>query len=108
LLPIDSSFLETLKLVEDISMYSYSLLEPGCHYLIQEKEDEPVTLIKVTVETDQCLYVTQYEDMPVMVWKKKADPIFDILELLSDEKVKEWEAVYNDNQDAYYEEEDDE
>ena len=36
------------------------------------------------------------------------DPIFDILELLSDDKVKEWEAVYNDSTDAYYEEEDDE
>jgi hypothetical protein len=46
--------------------------------------------------------------MPVMVWKKKNDPIFDILELLSDDKVKEWEAVYNDSTDAYYEEEDDE
>jgi hypothetical protein len=89
-------------------MYSYSLLEPGCYYLIQEKEDEPVTLIKITVETDLCLYITQYEDMPVMVWKKKNDPIFDILELLSDDKVKEWEAVYNDSTDAYYEEEDDE
>ncbi len=42
------------------------------------------------------------------MWKKKNDPIFDILELLSDDKVKEWDAVYNDNQDAYYEEEDDE
>ena len=89
-------------------MYSYALLEPGCHYLIQEKEDEPVTLIKVTVETDQCLYVTQFDEVPVLTWKKKNDGIFDILELLSDDKVKEWESVYNDNQDAYYEEEDDE
>lgn len=89
-------------------MYSYALLEPGCYYLIQEKEEEPVTLIKVTVETDQCLYVTQYDEMPVLAWKKKNDPIFDILELLSDDKVKEWESVYNDSQDAYYEEEDDE
>jgi hypothetical protein len=54
------------------------------------------------------MYVTQYEDMPTLQWKKKNDPIFDILELLSDDKVKEWDAVYNDNQDAYYEEEDDE
>jgi hypothetical protein len=76
--------------------------------LIQEKEDEPVTLIKIMVETDQCMYVTQYEDMPTLMWKKKNDPIFDILELLSDDKVKEWDAVYNDSQDAYYEEEDDE
>jgi hypothetical protein len=89
-------------------MYSYSLLESGCHYLVQEKEENPVvTLIKVTVETDQCLFVTRFGEEEVLEWKKKTDPIFDILELLSDEKVKEWESIYNDNKDAYYEEEDD-
>jgi len=87
-------------------MYSYALLEPGCYYLIQEKEEDPVTLIKITVETDQCLYVTRFAESPVLEWKKKTDEIFDILELLADEKVKEWESVYNDNQDAYYEEDD--
>jgi len=88
------------------SMYSYALLEPGCYYLIQEKEEDPVTLIKITVETDQCLYVTRFAEGPVLEWKKKTDEIFDILELLADDKVKEWESVYNDNQDAYYEEDD--
>lgn len=88
-------------------MYSYALLETGCHYLVQEKEESPVTLIKITVETDHCLYVTRFAENPVMEWKKKNDPIFDILELLSDDKVREWQSVYNDNQDAYYEEDDD-
>ena len=87
-------------------MYSYALLESGCHYLVQEKEESPVTLIKITVETDHCLYVTRFAENPVLEWKKKNDPIFDILELLSDDKVREWESVYNDNQDAYYEEDD--
>jgi hypothetical protein len=88
-------------------MYSYALLEPGCHYLVQEKKEEPVTLIKITVETDQCLYVTRFSETPVLEWRKKTDSIYDILECLSDAKVKEWESVYNDNQDAYYEEDDD-
>ena len=86
-------------------MYSYALLETGCYYLVQEKEESPVTLIKITVDTDHCLYVTRYAESPVMEWKKKNDPIFDILELLSDEKVQEWQSVYND-EDAYYEEDD--
>lgn len=88
-------------------MYQYALLEAGYYYLIQETEESPVSLIKVTVETDYCLYVTNYAEMPELTWKKKTDPIFDILELLSEDKVKEWESVYNDNQDAYYEEDDD-
>lgn len=88
-------------------MYQYALLEAENYYLIQEKEDGPVSLIKVTVETDYCLYVTNYAEVPELSWKKKTDPIFDILELLSEDKVKAWESVYNDNQDAYYEEDDD-
>lgn len=87
-------------------MYSYALLESGYYYLLQEKEEGPVALIRIMVETDHCLYITRYSDTPVMEWKKKNDPIFEILELLSDDKVREWQSVYNDSQDAYYEEDD--
>jgi hypothetical protein len=87
-------------------MYSYSLLEPGCYYLIQEKEEAPLNLIKIGVETDHCLFVTKYADEEVQEWKRKSDPIFDIVELLGDEAVRAWESSYN--KDAYnYEEEDD-
>ena len=87
-------------------MYSYALLENGCHYLIQEKEDSPITLIQVTVESDHCLYVTMFGDEEAMVWRRKNDSIFDIIELVSDHTVKEWESLYN--KDAYNYEEDDE
>ena len=87
-------------------MYSYALLENGCYYLIQEKEDSPIQLIQVTMETDHCVFVTVYGDEEVLNWKKKTDPILDIIELLSDDAVKEWQDLYN--KDAYnYEEEDD-
>jgi hypothetical protein len=87
-------------------MYSYALLETGCYYLIQEKEDLPIQLIQVTMETDHCVFVTVYGDEEVLNWKKKTDPILDIIELLSDDAVKEWQDLYN--KDAYnYEEEDD-
>ena len=87
-------------------MYSYALLETGCYYLIQEKEELPIQLIQVTLETDHCVFVTVYGDEEVLNWKKKTDPILDIIELLSDEAVKEWQNLYN--KDAYnYEEEDD-
>ena len=87
-------------------MYSYALLETGCYYLIQEKQDLPIQLIQVTMETDHCVFVTVYGDEEVLNWKKKTDPILDIIELLSDEAVKEWQDLYN--KDAYnYEEEDD-
>jgi len=85
-------------------MYSYGLLEPGCYYLVQEKEDLPVTLIKVSNETEQCMYVFYYEDLLATKWKRKTDAIYDIIECLSDAAVEDWEKHYNDNQDAYHEE----
>lgn len=89
-------------------MYSYALLEKNCYYLIQETELSPVSLIKVNLETEQCMYVSRYADEQVNEWKKKGDSIFDILELVSDDKIKDWESIYNDNQGTYnYEEDED-
>jgi hypothetical protein len=89
-------------------MYSYALLEKNCYYLIQETETSPVQLIKVNLETEQCMYVSRYADEQVTEWKKKGDSIFDILELVSDDKIKDWESIYNDNQGSYnYEEDED-
>jgi hypothetical protein len=79
-------------------------METGCYYLVQEKENAPITLIKINFESDSCVFVSKYEATEVQEWKKKTDSIHDILELLSDDKVKEWETIFNNNQDAYYEE----
>lgn len=88
-------------------MFSYALLEAGCYYLVQEKEGSKIKLIKVTVESDHCLFITKYEDPMVTEWKRKTDPLYDIVECLTDATVKEWEAHYPSSEDAYYEEDDD-
>ena len=31
-------------------MYTYDLLENGCYYLVKEKEDSPIMLIKAMVD----------------------------------------------------------
>jgi hypothetical protein len=87
-------------------MYSYGLLEPGCYYLVQEKKELPISLIKITSDSDHCLFVYYYNDQLVTGWKRKSDPIYDIIECLTDEAVVAWEKQYNnDNQDAYHEDE---
>jgi hypothetical protein len=87
-------------------MYTYDLLEKGCHYLIREKKDDPITLIKVAVETDHCLFIQRFDDPTLTEWKLKKDVLVDIIECLTDEAVKEGEEHYT-NEDAYTEEEDD-
>ncbi|MBG9378255.1 hypothetical protein I5907_18600 [Panacibacter sp. DH6] len=88
-------------------MYSYALLEPECYYLVQEKENDALTLLQVKVETDTAMYVVKFRDTEMAVWKKKTDNIHDIIELLSDEDVKKWREVYYNNEDAFYEEDED-
>jgi hypothetical protein len=89
-------------------MYSYELLEAGCYYLIQEDQESPISLIKVNVASDHCVFISRYDDEYGTAWKRKTDPIFDIVELLSDDAVRAWESSYNNNQDAYnYEEDED-
>ena len=87
-------------------MYSYELLETGCYYLIKAKEDSPITLIKVAMESDHCLFIQQFIDPDNTEWKLKKDELFDIIECLSDEAVKEWEKEYYGNEGAFYEEDD--
>jgi hypothetical protein len=88
-------------------MYSYALLEKGCYYLIQEKEESPIGLVRVMLESDYCMFITKYGETETTEWKRKTDPIVEILELLDDKAVKEWEtSYYSNNEDAYYEDED--
>lgn len=89
-------------------MFSYALLEPGCYYLIQEKENAPLMMVHISVASDYCMYVCKYGEEEVMEWKKKTDPIHDIIELLSDNVVRDWQEVYNSTQDTYDYEEDEE
>jgi len=53
------------------------------------------------------MFVTKYGETETTEWKRKTDAIVDILELLDDRAVKEWESsYYSNNEDAYYEDED--
>ena len=85
-------------------MYSYGLLETGCYYLVQEKLDSPITLIKATMQSDHCMYVFIYNDETITGWKRKSDKIYDIIECLTDAAVEAWQKEYNSNNEAYYEE----
>ena len=88
-------------------MYSYALLEPECYYVVQENEkDENLTLLQVKLETDNCMLVVKYKEETTTHWKKKTYAIYDIIELISDDAVKNWMKVYYNNEDAYYEEDD--
>ena len=89
-------------------MYSYDLLEAGCCYLVKVKEDASVTMIKVAIISDHCVFIQQYSESMETEWKLKSDNLFDIIECLSDQAVKAWETHFRSNQGAFYEEDEEE
>ena len=88
-------------------MYTYDLLETGCYYLVRENQDSNITLIKVAVESDHCVFIQRFDDPTQTEWKLKTDKLLDIIECLTDEAVKAWEEQYKSSEGAYYEEDDD-
>lgn len=87
----------------ETELYTYELLEKDCYYLIKMKEDSPVTLIKVAVASDHCLFIQRYDDPMETEWKLKKDTIFDIIECLSDEAVKAWEEQFLGSKNPFFE-----
>lgn len=84
-------------------MYGYDLLEPGYYYLVQEKENENPVLMQVRLVTDYGVFIERYLDTVKQEWRRRTDTLFDIIELLSDDAVKEWFDIYYSNEDAYKE-----
>ena len=76
--------------------YDYSIIKGWFDKkegLVKEKEDSPITLIKVAVESDHCLFIQRFDDPTETEWKLKKDQLADIIECLSDEAVKAWESA---------------
>jgi hypothetical protein len=94
--------------MEGKTMYTYDLLETGCHYLIKEKVADPILLIKVAMASDHCLFIQRYDDPMATQWKLKKDALHDIIECLSDDAVKRWEQHFFNNKDVFFENDDDE
>jgi len=83
-------------------MYTYDLLETNCYYLVKDKEDSAITLIKVAVESDHCLFIQRFDEPMETAWKLKKDNLHDIIECLSDETVKAWKEHFLNSEDAYF------
>ncbi len=89
------------------TVYSYNLLEKDCYYLVKEEEKSNITLILIVVITDFCFFIKVFDDPTYSYWRKKDDPLFEIIECLDDEKATEWLKQYKKNQGEYFREEDD-
>jgi hypothetical protein len=78
-------------------MQVFNDLKLDTKYLINEYEGYMVLMVEPIMKTDLCMLLLLHEDVETFVWKKLNDDIFDIVEELSEEKSKEYDALFEDD-----------
>jgi len=72
-------------------------------YLINEYDGDNVLLVEPIMKTESCVLILIHEDVESIVWKKLNDTIFDIIEELSEQKVEEYELLFEEDEEDDFE-----
>ena len=72
-------------------------------YLINEYDGDNVLLVEPIMKTESCVLILIHEDVESIVWKKLNDTIFEIIEELSEEKVDEYELLFEEDEEDDFE-----
>lgn len=80
-------------------MSTYSELTIGRYYLITEVEGEELILVQPMLETNAAMFLILHDaEDEITYWRKKGDPIFEILEELTDEEALAYELLFDEDQ----------
>ncbi len=72
-------------------------------YLINEYDGDNVLLVEPIMKTESCVLILIHEDVETIIWKKLSDNIFEIIEELSEEKVEEYDLLFEEDEDDDFE-----
>jgi len=72
-------------------------------YLINEYDGDNVLLVEPIMKTESCVLILIHEDVETIIWKKLNDTIFEIIEELSEEKVEEYELLFEEDDEDDFE-----
>lgn len=84
-------------------MANFSDLTLGNFYLIQENEGEEIALLEVLMFTDNAVLLMHHDDYETSVWRKKTDPIFEIVDELTDAQLDTYDELYEEEMDEDFE-----
>jgi len=80
-------------------MSTYSELTIGRYYLITENDGEELVLVQPMLETNAAVFLILHDaEEELTYWRKKEDPIFEILEELTDEEALAYELLFDEDQ----------
>jgi hypothetical protein len=72
-------------------------------YLINEYDGDNVLLVEPIMKTESCVLILIHEDVETIIWKKLSDNIFEIIEELSEQKVEEYELLFEEDEEDDFE-----
>ena len=72
-------------------------------YLINEYDGDNVLLVEPIMKTESCVLILIHEDVETIIWKKLSDNIFEIIEELSEQKVEEYDLLFEEDEDDGFE-----
>jgi hypothetical protein len=89
-------------------MSNYSELIIGRYYLLTENEGEELVLVQPMLETNAAVFLILHDaEEEITYWRKKSDPIFEVLEELTDEEALAYELLFDEDEaDEDWEDED--
>jgi hypothetical protein len=90
-------------------MTTYKDLYPSNYYLIKENENAGIELVYIPMVTDKCVLVEYQDEDQTMNWFKKTEPIFEVIEQLTEEQAVIYESLFEDDEEenANWSEDDD-
>jgi len=80
-------------------MAIYSDLYPTNYYLIKENENASIELVYIPMVTDKCVLVEYQDEDQTMNWFKKTEPLFELIEQLTEEQAVIYESLFEDEND---------
>jgi len=72
-------------------------------YLINEYDGDNILLVEPIMKTESCILILIHEDVETIIWKKLNDTIFEIIEELSEQKVEEYELLFEEDEEDHFE-----
>ncbi len=88
-------------------MANFNDLTIGNFYLVAENEGEQIALLEPLMHTDNAVLLMHHDDYETSIWRKKNDPIFEIVDELSMDQLDNYDALFEDEdeEDDDFEEE---
>lgn len=88
-------------------MATFNDLQVDGFYLIEEAKGNDVQLIQVLLVTQKAVLLNQHaDDYESMVWRKKTDTIYEIVEELDATSVTQYEDLFEEDDEDDFDEED--